>query len=216
MARRAGTKKALGYLGPAIVLVGFAVAGVAIWYVRTAAPVPGDIVDKIESDSSHIFVIRADAKDPRRSFLELRDHDTVKWQALIPHYAGAPGRPAIAWSHNVVTVRVERAGRAEVFAFTIDSHEKVGALRLAPEHEPITTQASGPITLSDHVRSYELAGGADWNQVVAIGLDNGKGVWKVDLGPAPVTNAGIEGANLWIEQGGKRRSFDLRSGAPTE
>lgn len=204
--------RALGYLGPAIVLVGIAVAGLAIWYMRTVQPVAGAVLDTIPIDPTHSFVVRADAKDPRRSFFELRERDETKWQALIPHYAGAPGRPAIAWSPNIVTVRVERDGRAEVFAFAIQSHEKVGALRLAPEHEPITTQATGPITLTDHVRSYELAGGTDWNQVVAISLDTGKGVWKVDLGPTPVRAAGIEGRNLWIDQGEVRRSFDLVTG----
>lgn len=209
-------KKWLGYLGPAIVIAGIAVAAVGVWYVRSAAPVPGAEFDRIPIDDTHTFVIRLDAKDPRRSFLELREREQVKWQALIPHYAGAPGRPAIAWSDNIATVRVERDGRAEVFAFTLTTSAKVGALRLAPEHEPIKTQAQGPITLTDHVRSYELAGGAGWNQIVAIGLDTGKGVWKVDLGPEPVTDGGVDGSRLWLSQGGKRLVFDAATGRPTE
>ncbi len=209
-------KKWLGYVGPAIVIVGIAVSALAIWYMRSAQPVAGAEFDRIPIDDTHAFVFRFDAKDPRRSFLELRERDQVKWQALIPHYAGAHGRPAIAWSDNIVTVRVERDGRAEVFAFTLTTAAKVGALRLAPEHEPITTQAQGPITLTDHVRSYELAGGAGWNQLVAIGLDTGKGVWKVDLGPEPVTDGGVSGSELWLVQGGKRLTFDAATGRPTE
>ena len=205
----------LGYLGPAIVVLVILVAAVGVWHVRTAAPVAGAEFDRIPIDATRTFVIRLDAKDPRRSFLELREGDDVKWQALIPHYAGAPGRPAIAWSDNIVTVRVERDGRAEVFAFTISTSAKVGALRLAPEHEPITTQATGPITLTDHVRSYEIAGGPGWNQIVAIGLDTGKGVWKVDLGPEPVTAGGIDGSTLWLEQGGKRRRLETATGQST-
>jgi hypothetical protein len=205
----------LGYLGPAIVVLGILVSIVGLWYMRSARPVPGDVFDRIAIDDTHAFVIRLDAKDARRSFLELRERDEVKWQALIPHYAGAPGRPALAWSDNIVTVRVERDGRAEVFAFTIATSSKVGALRIAPEHEPITTQATGPITLTDHVRSYELAGGPGWNQIVAIGLDTGKGVWKVDLGPEPVTDGGVDGNSLWLVQGGKRRRLDSATGHST-
>ena len=206
----------LGYLGPAIVILGIAVSVVAVWYMRSARPVPGEEFDRIAIDDTHAFVIRKDAKDPRRSFLELRERDEVKWQALIPHYAGAPGRPALAWSDNIATVRVERDGRAEVFAFTMTTSAKVGALRLAPEHEPITTQAQGPITLTDHVRSYELAGGQGWNQIVAIGLDTGKGVWKVDLGADPITDGGVDGSRVWLVQRGIRKLFDAATGAPTE
>ena len=208
--------KALGYLGPAIVLVGIAASAAAILYMRSARPVPGDVLDTIAIDDTHSFVVRSDAKDSRRSFLELREKADVKWQALIPHYAGSPGRPAIAWSPNIVTVRVERDGRAEVFAFAMTTAAKVGALRLAPEHEPITTQASGPITLTDHRFSYEVAGGPGWNQVVAINLDTGKGVWKADLGPDPVAAGGIEGRSLWLQQGPKRKLFDLATGLTTE
>ncbi|HUS30653.1 MAG TPA: hypothetical protein VMZ53_19220 [Kofleriaceae bacterium] len=209
-------KKWLGYVGPAIVILGIAVSVVAVWYMRAARPVPGAEFDRIPIDDSHAFVIRLDAKDPLRSFLELRERDRVMWQALIPHYIGSPGRPAIAWSPNIVTVRVERDGRAEVFAFAMTTAVKVGALRLAPEHEPITTHAQGPITLTDHVRSYELAGGAGWNQLVAVGLDTGKGVWKVDLGAAPITDGGVDGSTLWLVQGGKRLTFDAATGRATE
>ena len=65
---------------------------------------------------------------------------------------------------TAVTVRVERDGRAEVFAFAIAATPtKLGAFRLAPEHEPITTAAAG----TDHAdRSRALAtrssAGADW------------------------------------------------------
>jgi hypothetical protein len=206
----------LGFLGPAIVIVGVAVSVVAVWYMRSARPVPGAEFDRIAMDDTHAFVIRHDAKDASRSFFELRERDQVKWQALIPHYAGTPGRPGIAWSQHIVTVRVERGARAEVFAFALATSAKVGALRLAPEHEPITTQVQGPITLTDHVRSYEVVGGAGWNQVVAVGLDTGKGVWKVDLGPEPVTDGGVDGSGVWVFQGGKRLTFDAATGRPTE
>lgn len=209
-------KTHLGWLGPAIVLIGVAASIVAAWYMRSARPVPGETIDTIAIDAQRSFVIRKDAEDPRRSFLELHDGDKVKWQALIPRYAGERGRRAIAWSDDVVTVRGKRDGRMEVFAFAMKTSEKVGALRLAPEHEPLAMQTQGPITLTDHKRSYEVVSGPGWAQVVAIELDRGQGVWKTDLGPEPITDGGIEGDKLWLDQGGKRKLFDLGSGRATE
>lgn len=209
-------KTHLGWLGPAIVIIGIVASIVAVLYMRSARPVPGETIDTLSVDATRSLVVRKDAEDPRRSFLELRDGDRVKWQALIPRYAGERGRPALAWSNDVVTVRVERDGRMEVFAFAMKTSEKVGALRLAPEHEPLALQKTGPITLTDHKRSYEFVSGPGWSQVVAIELDRGKGVWKNDLGPEPITAGGIAGDKLWVEQGGRRKLFDLGSGLATE
>ena len=100
-----------------------------------------------------------------------------------------------------------------MFAFLRASAVKLGGLRLAPEHEPITTQAQGPITLSDGARSYEIVGGADWNQVIAIDLHTGKGVWKVDLGPGTITDGGVDEHGIWLQQGPSRRRFDPATGA---
>jgi hypothetical protein len=136
----------------------------------------------------------------------------VKWQALIPHYAGKPGRPGVAWSDIAITVRVERDARAEVFAFLRSNAVKLGGLRLAEEHEPITTQAQGPITLTVHLRSYEIVGGSGWNQIIAIDLHTGKGVWKVDLGPDPVTAGGVDEHGVWLLQGEKRRLLTPATG----
>jgi hypothetical protein len=194
----------LGYLGPAIVIVGAAVAGLAIWYVQHARPEVGAVIDTLPIDATHSIVVRAESGGDR-SFLELREGDAVTWQALIPRYAGAPGRPGIAWSDLAVTVRVERGPRAEVFSFLRSNAYKLGGLRLAPEHEPITTQTQGPITLSDHERSYEIVGGTDWNQIIAVDLHTGTGVWKVDLGPEPIRAGGVDALGVWLEQGQKRR-----------
>lgn len=209
-------KVRLGFLGPAIVIVGALVAGLAIWFMATQRPVPGDVIDTVVIDPHHSVVLRKEAKSDR-SFIELHEGSELKWQALIPHYAGTPGRPGIAWSDRAVTVRVERDGRAEVFAFARGTAQKLGTLRLAHEKEPITMHAGGPISLSDHAhpRSFEIAGGTDWHQVFAIDLTNGSGLWKADLGPAPIEDAGVEGANLWISQGGRRRTFDAATGRET-
>jgi hypothetical protein len=204
-------KTRLGFLGPAVVIVGAVAAGFLIWYMQSVRPIAGDVIDTIAIDPRHSIVLRKEAKSDR-SFIELREGDVVKWQALIPHYAGAPGRPAVAWSDQAVTVRVARDGRAEVFAFARGTAHKLGTLRLSADHEPIEMHPSGPITLSDHRHSFELIGGADWHEVIAIDLANGSGAWKVELGAVPIEAAGVDGTHLWISQGGRRRTFDGASG----
>ena len=206
-------KTRLGWLGPVIVLVGAAVAGLAIWFMTSVRPEPGAVIDTIAIDARRSIVLRAEAKSDR-SFIELRDGNEVKWQALIPHYAGSKGRPAVAWSEQAVTVRVERNGRAEVFAFAMENAAKLGAYRIAAEREPIALQP-GPITLTDHVRAYELVGGSDWHRLVAVDILRGGGVWKTELGKDPIQDAGIAGGRVWIEQAGRRRWFDAATGRET-
>src|SRR5262249_20584705 len=113
---------------------------------------------------------------------------------------------------TAITVRIERGGRAEVFALTRGEAARLPGYRLAVEHEPITTQPTGPLTLSDHVRSYELVGGSDWHQLIAVDLSDGVGVWKTDLGPAPVTGGGLEDGAVWIDQGERHRMFSVLTG----
>jgi hypothetical protein len=205
MARR------LGWLGPIIVIVGAIIAGVASWYVLTARPKAGEVIDRIAIDNGEI-VIRAE-QGGKRSFIELHEKGALKWQALIPTYAGAPGRPAVAWGERAITVRVDRdSGRAEVFAFSRSTASRLGALRLAQNHEPIRIHRDGPITLTDHVRSYELVGGANWHELIAIDLKTGEGVWRAVLGAAPITAGGVEAGKVWIEQAGTRRWFDATTG----
>ncbi len=201
----------LGLLGPILALIGVAAAGVAVWYMTIARPKPGAVIDTFVVDPQTKIVVRAeDGGD--RSFIELHEHGALKWQALIPTYAGAPGRPAVAWGDLAVTVRVQRGGRAEVFAFTRTDANKLGMLRLAQAKEPIHVQPEGPLTLTDHVRSYELVGGADWHDLIAIDLASGKGVWSAELGKTPITAGGVEGARVWVEQAGQRRWFDAATG----
>jgi hypothetical protein len=204
-------RRRLGWLGPIIVLVGAIVAGLASWYTATARPKAGAVIDRIAIDNGEI-VIRAE-QGGKRSFVELHEKGALKWQALIPTYAGAPGRRAVAWNDRAITVRVDREhGRAEVFAFARATSSKLGALRLAQTHEPIRIHAEGPITLTDHVRSYELVGGSDWHELIAIDLESGEGVWRAVLGKEPITAGGVEHGQVWIEQAGKRRSFNPATG----
>lgn len=201
----------LGWLGPVIVIVGAAVAGVGAWYVVHARPHAGAVIDTIQIDPDSQFVIRAeDGGD--RSFLELQRKGETVWQAMIPHYAGAQGRPAIAWSDVAVTVRVERSGKAEVFALAMHDSAKLGGFRLAPEREPIKTQKTGPITLTDHIRSYELVGGDKWHELVAVELRTGKALWKADLGHWEVQDAGVTLPYVWVVQANQKRYYNVLNG----
>ena len=202
----------LGWIGPAIFVIGVATAGVGVWYWRHAMPKAGGELDRIDCEGA-TFVIRAE-QGSDRSFLELHEGDELKWQALIPHYVGSPGRPALACSKQIVTVRIARGGRAEVFALAIGNGEKIGGYRMATDREPITTEASGPISLTDHVRSYEIVGGTGWHQLYAVDLATGEGAWKVDLGPEPVTGGAVEGKLVRIDQGNVSRFFRTADGLP--
>lgn len=205
-------KRRLGWLGPIIVIVGAAIAGLGVWYVLRAKPVAGDVIDTIAIGPSAKVVVRAE-KSGKNSFLELHEAGGLKWQAYIPTYAGAPGRPAVAWSDRAITVRVDReGGRAEVFAFARAKGHKLGMLRLAQHKEPIHIHAQGPITLTDHVHSYEIVIGADWGYLIAIDLATGEGAWQAELGKGPIAKAGIEAGRVWVEQAGKQRLFDVKTG----
>ena len=201
------------WLGPLIAVVGIGVAGLGAWYMVHARPEPGDVIDTIAIDADTKFVI-SDEKNHDRSFIELDHKGEQVWQALIPHYAGEKGRPAIAWNDVPVTVRVERNGRAEVFALSMHDATKLGGFRLAPEHEPITVQP-GPITLTDHIRSYEMVGGADWHELVAVDLRTGKALWKVDLGHWKIEDAGVQTPYVWVVQGTRKdkRWYNVLSGS---
>ncbi len=202
----------LGWLGPILVLIGVAAGGVAVWYFLVAQPKAGDVIDTIVLDDHSKLLIRDEAGGGPRDFVELYEHGALKWQALIPAYVGTPTRPAVAWSDRVITVRVERDGRAEVFAFLRETSGKLGALRVAKDKEPLHIHPEGPITLTDHVRSYELAGGPGWHEIVAVDLAKGEGVWKVKLGAQPITAGGLEDGAVWLEQAGTRRWFDAETG----
>jgi hypothetical protein len=206
------TRSRLGWLGPAIVLVGAAVAAVGAWYIVHARPAAGDVIDTIAIEGRRTLVVRAE-RGGDRAFVELRDGDEVKWQALVPRYGGRPGSPGIAWSATAVSVRVVRDGRAELFAFAMHDASKLGGMRLAPQHGPILPDAPGPVTLTDHVRSYEVVSGPDWHQLVAIDLGSGRALWSHELGSAPVRNGGVREGRVWVDQGAGVQSFDAVTGS---
>jgi len=191
----------LGWLGPAIVLVGAGVAAVGVWYMVHARPAAGAVVDTIPVDERRALVVRAEAGGGERAFVELREGGEVLWQALVPRYGGRAGAPGIAWSPTAVSVRVVRDGHAELFALAMHDASKLGGMRLAPDHGPIAADPGSVVTLTDHVRSYEVVSGPDWHQLVAIDLTSGHALWARELGTAPVRAGGIDGASVWLDQG---------------
>lgn len=205
-------RRRLGWLGPAIAIAGAAVAGVGAWYMVSAKPRAGAIIDTIRIDDRGSFVVRAEEGGGDRNFVELRDGARVVWQAMTPRYAGRPGAPGLAWNETAVTVRVQRTDRAEVFALAIRNAVKLGGFKLAPGLGPAEIATRGPVTLTDHVRSYEFVSGAGWSQLVAIDLTTGEGAWKTDLGPALIEDGGLAGGAVWIQQRGRRRTFQTRDG----
>jgi outer membrane protein assembly factor BamB len=201
----------LGWLGPAIVIVGAAVAGAGAYAIVTNRPEPGIVIDRLAMDSQSELVVRAeDGGD--RNFVKLHERGELKWRALTPTYAGRPGAPGIAWSDTAISVRVIRDGRAEIFALARENAAKLGGFKLAPGKGSVTKQTQGPVTLTDHERSYELVEGAGWHQLVAFDLTTGVGVWLAELSGAPIEDAKINGDTIWVTQNGVRRSFSTRDG----
>jgi outer membrane protein assembly factor BamB len=207
-------RRRLGWLGPVIVLVGIAAAALATWFMVVSRPKAGAVVDTIAIDQTRSLVVRAE-QDGERNFVELRDGERVAWQAYVPPYAGRPGAPGIAWNDVAVSVRVIRDGRAEIFAIAFANGSKLGGFKLAPGKGAVTKQTSGPITLTDHVRSYEIVSGVGWNQLVAIDLGSGEARWKQDLDGAVIEAGGVDGDFVWIRQAGRTRRFRALDGSET-
>ena len=207
-------KTRLGWLGPAIVLVGIVAAGFATWFMVVSKPKAGDVLDTIAIDKSQALVVRAeDGGD--RNFIELREGSKVIWQSIVPPYAGRPGAPGLGWNDVTVSVRVIRSGRAEVFAIARANGSKLGGFKLAPGKGDVVKQTAGPVTLTDHVRSFEIVSGVGWGQLVAFDLASGEALWKQDLDGTLIEAGGVEGEFVWIRQAGRTRRFRAVDGSET-
>jgi hypothetical protein len=204
-------KRRLGLLGPIIVLVGAAVAGLGVYAMIHNKPKPGAVVETVVIDPEAKIVVRAE-DGGERNFVELHVGGELRWQALVPPYGGRHDATGIAWSDVAVSVRVIRNHKAEVFALALRDSEKLGGIHLGGDHGPIKEPSTGPITLTDHIRSYEIVGGADWSTMTAIDLRNGAKLWITELGKEPITAGGVTGGLVWLEQGGTKRYFRVFSG----
>ncbi len=201
----------LGWLGPALALLGVVVAIAGVYLLVHNKPKPGAVIDTIAIDASSKIVVRAE-DGGNRSFVELHVGGELRWQALVPPYGGRPGAPGIAWSDIAVSVRVVRDHKAEVFALAIQDASKLGGIHLGVEHGPIKENAPGPVTLTDHIRSYEVIAGEGWNQLTAIDLKTGLKLWTAELGPSPVTSGTVAGPMVVLEQAGQKRYFHIFTG----
>jgi outer membrane protein assembly factor BamB len=205
-------RRRLGLLGPAIVIAGIAIAAVGVWYMVVSKPRVGEVIDTFVVDANTQIVVRAERGGPR-SFVEFIVGGELRWQAMIPPYAGRPGQPGIAWSDVAVAMRVVRGNKAEVFALSRANGSKLGGIHLGLDHAAkLANPQTGPITIDDHKRSYEIVAGDGWNQLVAIDLRLGTALWKQELGPTPVTAGRVEGGVLVIEQAARRRWFNVFTG----
>lgn len=204
-------KTRLGWLGPILVLVATAVAGAGVYLMVANKPKPGDVIETVTVDATTKIVVRAE-KGGDRNFVELHTGDELVWQALVPPYAGKPGKSGIAWGEVAVSVRVIRDNKAEVFALARRDASKLGGIHLAVDKGPVKLDAPGPMTLSDHVRSYELVAGDGWNQMTGIDLQTGKKLWTTELGASPVTAGEVRGGVIVLTQGGTPRYFRVFTG----
>ncbi|MBA3393918.1 MAG: hypothetical protein H0T89_14825 [Deltaproteobacteria bacterium] len=208
----------LGWLGPSIVVIGAIAAGLGTWYMVTAKPKAGAVIDTIAIGDGASLVVRAEAGGDR-NFIELRRGADTVWQALVPTYAGRPGAPGLAWNHIAVSVRVIRDRRAKVFAIAMRDGSKLGTLGLAPNHGEVTVATTGPVTLTDHQRSYEVVSGPGWSQLVAIDLSTGEAKWRQELGAAQIDAGGVADGMVWLRQRGLKRAFrgvdGVESGSPS-
>jgi len=204
-------KSRLGWLGPAVVILGLVVGSIGVWVIYKNKPRNGPLIDTIEVDPNTKIIIRAEANGPN-AFAELIEGGELKWQSLIPPYAGRKGRVGVAVTETAVAVRVVRGDQAELFCLARANGTKLGGVHLGLGHTNLKLDGDGPLQFSDARRTYEIVAGDGWNQVVAVDLTLGNPLWKQDLGPAPVTAGGMTGGNLWLVQGGLKRWFNVFSG----
>src|SRR5687768_10273137 len=108
-------RRRLGLLGPIIVIAGLVIGGLGVWFMISNRPTAGVVIDEIPLDDKAKIVVRGETAG-ERSYVELHVDGDMKWQALVPLYGGRPGVPGIAWSDKVLSVRVVRDHRAELFA----------------------------------------------------------------------------------------------------
>ena len=204
-------KTRLGWLGPVLVLIATAVAGAGVYLMVANKPKPGDVIETVTVDATTKIVMRAE-KGGDRNFVELHTGDEMAWRALVPPYAGRPGKSGIAWSEVAVSVRVVRDNKAEVFALARRDASKLGGVHLATDKGPITRDPPGPLTLTDNIRSYELVAGDGWNVMTAIDLRNGAKLWTVELGRTPITAGEVKGGLIKLQQGATARYFKVFTG----
>lgn len=201
------------WLAPVLLAVGVAVAIAGAWVMKTSRAKAGAYFEVLATDGPYAVALRRqDGVD--RAFVELIEIGKgVRWQALIPPYAGTPTAPGLAASPTAVTVRVARNGHDELWALSTEDSEKLGQLHLEPGPAATGVRAPGVVTVADAVDSYEFSGATDRaTSVVAIELARGAPLWRVVLPPRTVRGAWIDAQTLWIETDQGTLGLDRASG----
>ena len=205
-----------GLLGPILVVVGLLAGGFGIWFMLHVRPVPGDFIDGFALDDNSYIAIRAQPGTDR-NFVEVTRQNKQLWQAMIPHYAGRVGAPAIGVSPTAMTVRIARRGRSEVFGLSLTDARKMGALLLGKDRKPTATSHCGEIiTLTADGRAFELLSTQDDNAIASVDVSTGAAGWQAGLGKAPITDAGVANGIVWVNQGTTSTAFHAADGSAAE
>lgn len=203
------------WLAPTVLALGVAIGGLGVWFMLHARPTEDDYYEVFALDD-HTAVALRHERGSARSFLELVELGRgVRWQALIPPYAGRPGAIAIAASPTAITVRVKRDGKDELWALSTEDSEKLGQVQLLPGAPRAGAKPPAVITVSDLQQSFELVGDdAHATAVTAIHLADGVAQWHVDVGDA-VQAAWLDPRALWVRTAnGQVRGLSRDTGAP--
>jgi hypothetical protein len=184
-------KPRLGWLGPALLAVGVAAGLLGVYVMKTSRPEPGPVYDVIAIDAEFAILIRGEDDGGKRHFVQLV-HRTrgIEWTAMVPHYAGGTGMPAVAWADNAISVRVERGGAEELWSFSTLDATKLGQLSLAPyalgKALVVADGRSEVITETDGARAFQVIDGTEGTRVVAFDVKRGAHLWTRDFARLPI------------------------------
>jgi hypothetical protein len=210
----------LGWLGPALVILGLAVGGVAVWWMQRARPAPGDVIDALALDGEWAVVVRHE-RGSTRAFVELTSAKSgTRWSALIPTYAGRPGVPAIAASQAAVSVRVIRDDGPELWALSAKNATKLGAISLTPYAAHPLVADPAVVTRGDARRglAFEVLTGETASTIVAVDLERGAVTWhRAVAGRVAALDVGATAIVATLADPGRTRTaLAIADGAPVD
>jgi hypothetical protein len=196
----AAPRRASGrWLAPLLIASGVAIAAVGVWFMLHARPTPGAYYEVFAMDDRRAVALRHE-EGTERSFLELLEIGRgVRWQALIPPYAGTPSAPGIAASPAAITVRVRREGKDWVWALSTEDDDKLGEVGLYPGPPRAGAHPPAVVTVSDETQAFEFTGDdAHSTSITAIRLADGHPQWRVDIGQGDVASAWLCAPGLCV------------------
>ncbi|MBP8807264.1 MAG: hypothetical protein KBG48_30555 [Kofleriaceae bacterium] len=205
-----------GRLVVAIALaLAFGLGGLGSWWLVRSRPTPGAFVDAIATPDGGAVLLRRERGD--RYFLEVHGPDRLRWRALVPRYAGAVGTPAIAATTSVVTVRIVRDGRPQLFAFDTARGSKLASFELledAVSDRAGYTAAGRSTTFAGGWSAEVLARPDGTARLIAVELDAQRLAWKVEVAAWPDA-VWLADGQLVARTGATLAAWTLADGAPT-